>query len=614
VSKQKSFNWWDSTKSDAHESVFAAVAFLDKNQQYANQDFLRYAKLYGNSDIVGLTSSSYSRVDSSSSQMSRLTLNVIKSCCDTVTAKIAKNKPRPYFLTDGGDWSMQRRAKQMTKFASGMFYKTRIYKTAPRIFLDACVFGLGVVKIFEKDNQQITAERVLPCEIMFDDAEAFYGSPRQIHQVKYIDRAVLKGMFPDKKDEIENANRKVRNDLGVGLNLADQVPVIESWHLQSGPDGTDGRHMMSIDNAVLFMEDYEKETFPFVFLRWTDRLMGFRGTGIAEELMGIQLEINRLLKTIQLSMRLCSVPKVFVENGSKVVMEHINNEIGGIIRYTGQKPNYEAINAVPVELFQQVDRLYSRAYEMSGISALSAQSKKPSGLDSGKALREFSDIESERFATQQQQYEQFFVEAAEQMIDLAKDIYDRDGSFETVAPNQKNIERIKWKDVKMSKDEYAIQIFPTSSLSKTPSGRLQDVQELLQAGFIAREDGLKLLDFPDLEAVLNIENAASEDIDMMIEAMIERSEYFSPEPYQNLILGIRKCQSSYLRAKMNKVPEKNLELIRRWISEAETVLNPTLPEQPEMQDPGMMLDPGMMGAPMANPELPPQSDILPFAQ
>jgi len=65
---------------------------------------------------------------------------------------------------------------------------------------------------------------------------------------------------------------------------------------------------------------------------------------------------------------------------------------------------------------------------------------------------------------------------------------------------------------------------------------------------------------------------------------------------------------------MKKVPEKNLELIRRWISEAETVLNPTLPEQPEMQDPGMMLDPGMMGAPMANPELPPQSDILPFAQ
>lgn len=600
------YDWWNLSKEEAHEGVFSAVAFLDKNQSYVNDDFLRYAKLYGNADILGLTATNYSRVDQSIRSQSRLTLNVIKSCCDTVTAKIAKNKPRSFFLTDGEDYSIQRKAKLLTKFTDGMFYHTKLYETGPRIFLDACVFGTGVLKIYEKEEKQIVAERVMPHEIMIDDAESFYGYPRQLHQIKYIDRSVLMAMFPDKKNEIENANRRKGFTPGIAMNLADQIPVVESWHLPSSEDGTDGRHMISIDNTVLFDEDYTKQCFPFVFLRWSDRLMGFRGMGLAEELMGIQLEINRLLKTIQLAMRLCSIPKVFIENGSKVVLEHVNNEIGGIIRYTGQKPQYEAINAVPGELFAQLDRLYQRAYEITGVSAMSAQAKKPSGLDSGRALREFSDIESERFAIRQQAYEQFYIDAAKQMIGLAKEIYERDGSFEVISPGKRNVDRIDWKEIKMDEDDYVIQVFPTSSLSKTPSGRLQDVQELLQAGFIGKEDGLKLLDFPDLQAVMNIQNAAAEDIDMMIEAMIEKGEYHSPEPFQNLDLGIKKCQSSYLRAKMNHVPEENLELIRRWISEASTMIAP-----PQAPMPMPELDAN--GVPLSRPEKPPVSDIVPYA-
>lgn len=597
------YDWWNLSKEEAHEGVFSAVEFLNKNQSYVNDDFLRYAKLYGNADILGLTATNYSRVDQSIRSMSRLTLNIVKSCCDTVTAKIAKNKPRAYFLTDGEDYSVQRKAKNLTKFVDGMFYHTKMYETSPKIFLDSCVFGLGILKIYEKEEKQIVVDRVMPHEIMFDDAEAFYGYPRQIHQIKYIDRSVLIGMFPEKKNEIENANRRKGFTTGVTINLADQVPVVESWHLPSSKDSKDGRHMISIDNTVLFDEDYTKSTFPFVFLKWSDRLMGFRGTGLAEELMGIQLEINRLLKTIQIAMRLCSIPKVFVENGSKVVLEHINNEIGGIIRFTGQKPIYEAIQAVSPELFAQLDRLYQRAYEITGVSVLAAQSKKPAGLDSGKALREFSDIESERFAIRQQAYEQFHLDAAKQMISLGKEIYEREGSFEVMAPGKKNVERIRWADIKMDSDDYVIQAFPTSSLSKTPSGRLQDVQELLQAGFISKEDGLKLLDFPDLSAVMNIQNAAAEDIDMMIEAMIEKGEYHSPEPFQNLELGIKKCQSSYLRAKMNKVPEDNLELLRRWISEADAMIaEMAAPAQPDMAG----------QVPLSVPEKPPMSDIVPY--
>ncbi len=52
-----------------------------------------------------------------------------------------------------------------------------------------------VLKIFIEDGQ-IKTERVIIEEIKVDDIESYYGKPRQIHQEKYIQKSVLKEMFP----------------------------------------------------------------------------------------------------------------------------------------------------------------------------------------------------------------------------------------------------------------------------------------------------------------------------------------------------------------------------------------------------------------------------------
>jgi hypothetical protein len=43
---------------------------------------------------------------------------------------------------------------------------------------------------------------------------------------------------------------------------------------------------------------------------------------------------------------------------------------------------------------------------------LSAAAQKPAGLDSGKALREYNDIESDRFMTIGQAYERYYLQLA----------------------------------------------------------------------------------------------------------------------------------------------------------------------------------------------------------
>lgn len=565
--------WWLSKGNDLAQNVTAFVSHTDKQQSYRSSDNLKYAKLYGNYEISGLDAYSYSRANTAYNTSHRVTLNVVQSMIDTVVSKITKNKPRPNFLTEGGDFSLQQKAKKLTKFVDGIYGSTKYYEKAEKAFLDACIFGTGAVKIFTA-NGEIKCERVFIEEIKVDDTEAYYSEPRQIHQVKHIHKDVLMGMFPKHAKLIEMADNTQDNypNSNAQLRTRQMIKVTESWRLPSHKQAKDGKHAITINELTLLDEKYEKSYFPFVFFRWGDRPVGFFGQGLAEQLMGLQLEINKILRTIQVSMHLVSVPKLLVEASSKIVTAHLNNKIGGIIRYAGTPPSYAQLGSIPPDLFAHLDRLYSRAYEISGISQLSAQSAKPAGLDSGKALREFSHIESERFLSVARRYENSFIEAAEKMIDIARDLYKSNKELKIKAKGSKFIETIKWSEVDMEEDKYMLDIFPASSLSQTPAGRLQDVQDLMAAGFIGREDGLKLLDFPDLEAANNMLNADAQNLDKVIEKMIDDGEYFPPEPYQNLENAVRKMQQAYLMFRMQGAPEDRLELLRQYMEDAQGLI------------------------------------------
>ena len=559
--------YWYTATSDVHEHVTSLVEAISEEQEDRTDGNLRHLRLYGNMDAAGLLSHQYSRATSRSNRH-RVTLNIIQSMCDTLTAKIAKNQPKGTFLTSGGSWGMQQKAKLLDKFVEGQFYATGLYEIAPRAFLDACVFGTGAIKIYESDSE-IKAERVFPNEILVDDQEAVHGDPRQLFQVKYINKDVLEAMFPEHVKAIRNAPRP---EASKGYeNATEQVVCIEAWPLPSTKDTGDGRHVICGDGATLLDEGYERSRFPFVFIRWTERLLGFYGQGLAEQLTGIQVEINKLLKNIQDQMHLAK-PKVFVEAGSKISKAHINNETWGVVEYSGTPPQFYVPKTVSGEIFSHLDRLFSRAYEISGVSELAAQSKKPVGLESGVALREFQDIETERFMIVAQAYERLFIQAAEIMVDIAREVSERGESYEVITHGDKFIERIKWSEIDLKKDQYVMKIYPTSLLPSTPAAKLQKVIEMFQSGMLTQEETRRLLDYPDLEAINTLATAAQDDAHMLIDDMLNKGIYHTPEPYSDLTLGIKLTQSAYLRAKINKAPEKRLKLLRRFMQESMEIM------------------------------------------
>lgn len=597
--------WWTIEDSAAFKHTFGVVKAIEKQQSYRQAQNIKYARLYSNMELLGFYGTLFSRTTKTPIMNNRLTLNVVKSCVDTAASKIAKNRPRPLFLTEGGDFSQQKRAKLLTKYLDGAFDQAKVYRTGAKLFVDACVMGTGVMKIYKDvENSKICVERVLPDEIIIDDAEGMYGEPRQLHQRKYVHRELLLEMFPKFEQQIKAASGGIEGE-SASATSADLIKVVESWHLPSGPNSKDGKRLICIENCTLLSEDYNKNYFPFVFFRWSDRLVGFYGQGLAEELVGIQIEINKLLRNIQKAQHLMAIPRVYIENASQVNSNHLTNEIGSIIKYSGQPPIMGTNPVMPPEVYQHLENLYKKAFEITGISQLAATAKKPGGLNSGVALREYSDIESERFVTVGQRWEEMYMDIARIMIDLSRDLYEDDKDLKVNVKGGKFLQTIKWKDVDLQDDQYIMRVFPSSLLPTTPAGKLSMVQELMQAGFIQREEALSLLDFPDLESYMNIQTAAVDDVKMILEKMIEEGEYQPPEPFQNLQLAIQMAQSAYLRARTNNVPEERLELLRRFMDDANellTVATQPTPEEMAAQEQAM-----------AKPDAAPTSDLLPIA-
>lgn len=617
--------WWKLPDEKIAQNVFPLVSAIEKRQTYRKIRDIRHSRLYHNLDILSFQTSLYNKISQDINNPSRISLNVIRSCVDTAASKIAKLKPRPYFLTVDGNWAAQQRAKRLTSFFDGLFQDSMtIYEEKQRSFVDAGIFGTGAVKFYwDSHNKRPACERVMISEIVIDDSEAIYGRPLQLHQTRYVHRAaLLEAWGSDKK-----AYAAIMAAMGSPGEIPrtqthnDMVKVIESWKLPSQPGAKDGRHALSIDGMTLEANKWTKDYFPFVFDTWIGAIVGFFGTGIAEELTGIQLEINKLIRSIQLAQHFMSVPRVFLDTASNINTSHLNTTTGSIVKYTGQPPIFNTAPAMSPEVYQHLENLYRKAFEIIGISQLAAQSQKPAGLNSGKALRQYYDLTSERFSLVEQRYEATFLEATRICIDLM----DEHGADVSVSGKVgQNTEKLVWKDVKMDMKDYVLRIFPASILPSQPQAKLQTVQELIQAGFIEKDLGISLLDFPDLEAGMNMKTAAFNVVQKQLYLMLDKGEAQTPEVFQDLNLSEQVAQWTYLKAVNEGAPEDRLDLVRTYIEDCKALKlkmqqqmqQKMMEAQAQAQAAGGGLGPSGGAAPVQGlgaPAAPPTSDLMPMA-
>jgi hypothetical protein len=323
--------------------------------------------------------------------------------------------------------------------------------------------------------------------------------------------------------------------------------------------------------------------------------------------MGTQMEVNSLLYTISKAIKLVGVPRVFVEEGSKVTKASFNNDVGSIINYRGTKPIYEVAPCVPAELYAQLQRLIGYGYQQCGVSALDASAQKPSGLNSGEAIRTYDDISTDRFASLSRRYDNCFIDLAYLMIELAKDIAIRDGKYQTVYPNKNGTKEIDLPEAALDKDAFVIQCFNMSSLPRDPAGRMQKITEMIQSGMISIKEGRRLLDYPDLEQVERLANASEERIFQILDEIVEDGKYTPPDVFMDLMLANDLVVQYYNLYSSAKLEEEKSQMLRDFFTQIQALKTAAQPPAPPMGAPA----PGGAPAPMAAPAPMPQSPLVP---
>ena len=602
----ESFNWFKaSSKKELCESLIETANYLKDNQQYRFRQASIHARLYGNLPLSNFAGSNLNKLSGAQNNLpvDRPTMNVVQSCIDTLCSRLTQSRPRPIFLTDNGSYKNRTLAKQMNSFINGEIYQTDGYEKAESVLRDAAILGTGCLHIFRDADDKVKTERVLATELFVDPNDAFYGNPRSMYRLKLVDRAVLLANNPEYKSEINKAEQGFPDNGGESSQTtADQIIVVEAWHLPSSKNANDGRHVIACSAGILLDEEYKRDDFPFVFLHYSPRMVGFWAQGLTEQLTGTQIEINKLLHTISQSISLVGVPRVFVEDGSKVVKSHLNNSIGAIVTYRGTKPEYTVAPSVHPELYQQLQRLIDYAYQQSGISALSATSQKPAGLNSGEAIRNYDDLQSDRFATLSKRYDRFFIDMAYKILDIAMDIVEETGKYETVYPDKDGTREINLPKIdKIKNNPFVIQCFDSSSLPRDPAGRLQTVTELMQAGIIDPQEGRRLLSFPDLEQVNKLANAPEERILKQLDNIVEEGSYEPPDPFTNIQLGLKLVNEYYNLYVACGLEESKAELLREYQAQLISMQQAMMPPQPQMG-----------AAPIGVPEAPPTNELMPI--
>lgn len=555
--------WADADKGSVHKRVLDYVSGVEQDQSEMFDRFVKLAALYDpNSDPAG---------DRSADKIGVIAENVVASNVDTVCAAIAATDVLARFQTDGGDWATQRRAKHLEWYAEQLGAELDIGAHCRAAFKGAPVKGTGIVKVYVDAFDRIRVEAVPVDDIVVPERQVRNGCARELHQrTNNVVPEDLIAEYPECEAEIRRAasnGPKNRQWAGYRPVEPNMVVVVESWKLPIGVKGKKGykpgRHTKVVDGCDLMDEKWEDPHFPMAKIVWSEKLEGWYGISGAERIAGHQRVLNKSNWQIDRLVDQNAVPTQFVRYVDAKLAVTATNRVGSIVPYKGELPKTIIPPAVSPEVYQRNEKAKQGAFEEFGVSRMAAQSYKPSGLDSGAALREYRDQTTQRFALQEKAFERLWLDVVFLVIWCAKKLGK---NAPTVMRHTRfGVQKLRWSDVDMR--TVRVQIAAASTMNRTPAGRIQSVIEYAQAGIITQDEARELLQHPDLERALSLYTAALDSVEQCLDQIAD-GKIVMPEPFMNLKMCVWRGQMEYLQWREDGAPEEVLEALRQFVVQA----------------------------------------------
>jgi len=604
--------WWrrpddaiDQVDEIAHQKLHACITYIQRTQD-RKREWLLYGAMYGGANppaAGGSVVDAYIR--SAPGERGTIGLNVSRNVVDAVTSRVfAKSKPRLTYATEGGGPEKQENAKKLELGVEGAFYNAGAYGKFTLGGRDGCIYGTGSTCIdADHVHKKVRVERWRPWEYIVDDGEVLYGTQRSFYGVRYHDKfamawAIKEGKFCRELLDIAEGDRDfIAGKVGTLSGMKDEdaefgyqqvgyrIRVEYGWRLPSGPGAKDGRRVIGVENCTILDEEWEPTHWdrpvPFCHYKWSEPPEGFYGQGLVELGQTIAAEINKLVRQIQNGHHLIT-GHWLVETGSKVVVQHINNDLSRIMKYTGgNPPRYEPPTIISPEVYQHLWNLVQKYYEIAGINQQAAQAQKPQGVNSGEAQRVYADQQTETLLDKGQRFEDYVRLGGQLVTDAAKELSE-EGAYEVRALADDGFETIDWKKLD-DPDGYELRVAPTSQLPGTPSGKIDlanDLAKLPGADFDGA-DILEIVGMPDMLQKTRMKQASRLWVEKVCGQMLVDGIPFEPDPMMNLEEAIVIARDMYCNAAKKGTPDEKLNLLRQF--EATAIKMKTPPPAPATQ-------------------------------
>lgn len=468
-------------------------------------------------------------------------LNVIKSAIDSVVSKISTAHCRPYVNTVKGSFKTIQVCKQLQTFLDFYYDEKGVPSKVVEALRDACIFDSGF--------------------IYFDEVT---GEVMNISPWNFYTRQVEKNNF--KSCYIEFPNRSIDclsesdYDLLTKVEQKGLYATIGYFY-----DANSKTKATLVNRQIRDISEIKFDCVPVVPIYYTLPTVGNSTLSIADMLRGIQVEIDELMKRIAEASMLNPAQTFFLSNASQIKVGQLNNKVGNVVQFnqanTSGNGGFDVFtpNFIADQYNTLLDSLIEKAYNMVGISQLSAQGKKPAGLDSGIALATQADIESDRFQVLLDQYIKAFTDLAKLMMHMFQQ--DKD----IVEPNRYSL-RLKWGDVEKEYDKMRIQYSTADSLSKDPSTKLQQLQTLAQAGIIPATQIASLLELPDIQRGYNVANNAYSATMTLIDQVIYEDKYEIPDyvPFEMIKEQIINMELSLRSASTDGSNDEDIKKLQKY--------------------------------------------------
>ena len=527
------------------EKLIKNILEIESHQKAWRQKCRRNLILYEFTPNMDLTSQNDSTTvgfynAGNAENTSMIQENVIRSCIDTLGSKIASQKVTPFFNTVNGTFREIQVVKAAQQFFDILYDELNVNKTVVQAFVDSCITDRGIIYV-NKDNKNI--ERIQPWQFFFDPREYAYG---QLTHCAF------------KKTDYPASLLTEKTDLQT-------VTLHEYWSIKEHIHATYIEEL----NKVSF-DKWDANILPFAILRWSNPVKASSSTCVVDLLFGIQKQINYLLSQIKDASKSSFGIKYIVPTDSDVKINRLNNSNGEIIEYTPQMTPNGVMPVQPVtpafmdgQWFTALQQFKQDAYEMVGISQLSAMSQKPSGLNTGVGLQTMEDIESDRFETQLNSVIRVYVDIAK----ICMEVFD---PLEEVLPSSIYRGHITWKDITEARNLMSIQFSSLDKISKDPVVKQQIISQWVNSGYISRAHAMQLLEIPDDVRGYSLMNRDLNAVLAVIDDCIEKDIYDIPI-YINTSLLKEEIVSTLLSLKAAQNPENEVDIqkLQRLMYEAE---------------------------------------------